>query len=65
MDQPNPHPAELTETAEERGARIAREEQTIEQARRSLTECGGIPLEDVEAWVDSWDTPDELPMPRK
>ncbi len=30
----------------------------------SLIEQGGIPLEDVEAWVSSWDTPGELPEPR-
>ncbi len=24
---------------------------------------GGIPLEDVERWVDSWDTENELPPP--
>lgn len=23
-----------------------------------------VPLKDVEAWIDSWDTPNELPMPR-
>lgn len=23
----------------------------------------GVPVEDVLAWIESWDTPDELPMP--
>lgn len=30
----------------------------------SLIEQGGIPLEDVPAWVRSWDTSGELPEPQ-
>jgi hypothetical protein len=30
----------------------------------SLIEEGGIPLEDLEAWVSSWDTSGELPEPQ-
>lgn len=32
------------------------------EADRVLRE-GGIPLEDVKRWVDSWDTDNELPPP--
>jgi hypothetical protein len=56
MDQP-PRTTEHTETAEERTARLAREGEAIESARRSLKERGGIPIEEIEAWVESWDTP--------
>ena len=37
-----------------------------EAVRRGLKQLDagkGIPLEDIEAWVESWDTPDELPPP--
>jgi hypothetical protein len=64
MDQRQTQPAEHTETAEERTARLAREGEAIEVARSSLKERGGIPIEDIEAWVESWDTPGELPMPQ-
>lgn len=64
MDQPQPLQVDPSETAEQRGTRLAREGEAIERARRSLTERGGIPIEEIEAWVESWDTPDELPMPQ-
>jgi hypothetical protein len=64
MDQPQTQPAKHTETAEERTARLAREDEAIERARRSLKEQGGIPIEEIEAWVASWDTPGELPLPQ-
>lgn len=31
----------------------------LAQARQGI----GVPLEDVERWVKSWGTPNELPMP--
>ena len=37
-----------------------------EEVRRIADETlrdGGIPLEDVERWVESWDTDNELPPP--
>lgn len=37
-----------------------------EEVRRIADETlrdGGIPLEDVERWVESWDTENELPPP--
>lgn len=43
------------------------EERQIEGIRRamaSLDRGEGVPHEDVEAWVDSWETEDELPMPK-
>ncbi|GAC1339502.1 MAG: hypothetical protein NVSMB18_07840 [Acetobacteraceae bacterium] len=31
---------------------------------RAETQAGlGVPIDDVEKWVESWDTPQELPMP--
>lgn len=51
------------ETPEERQARLAWEAQAIEEALQSAERDGTIPLEEVEAWVESWDTPNELPPP--
>ena len=64
MMHPRPQPGEPAETEAERTARLAREGEAIEKARRSLAERGGIPIEEIEVWVESWDTPDELPMPQ-
>ena len=36
----------------------------IQEGLRELDEGMGVPLDEVEAWVESWDTPDELPMPQ-
>ena len=64
MDQPDLKPQpEAAETAEERTARLAWEALALEEAERSFEEEGGIPVEEVIAWVDSWDTPNELPPP--
>jgi hypothetical protein len=68
MDQPKlkpqPGPAETTE---DRITRLAWEARALQEAERSFEEEGGIPIEEVVAWVDSWDTPNELspPEPRK
>ncbi len=39
----------------------------IEEDRRRLREFErtgvGVPLDEVKAWVESWDTPSELPRP--
>ena len=32
-------------------------------AEAQVSEGLVVPFEDVRAWVASWDTPDELPMP--
>jgi predicted transcriptional regulator len=36
----------------------------IREARESIEREGTIPFEEIEAWVDSWDTPNELPQPQ-
>lgn len=58
-----PQTAEPTETEEQRRERLAWRSAAISEARREIDREGGIPIEDVKAWVDSWGTPNELPMP--
>ncbi len=53
-----------SETEEERRARLAREAEAIAEAERSFEEEGGIPFEEVAAWVESLNTPNELPRPK-
>lgn len=37
----------------------------LDEQARAETEAGiGVPIEAVEAWVESWDTADELPIPK-
>jgi hypothetical protein len=36
----------------------------IREAKAQVKSGQTIPAKDVEAWIESWDTPDELPMPR-
>ena len=36
----------------------------IDEAMKSYKEGWYIPEEEVDAWIDSWDTPDELPKPK-
>jgi predicted transcriptional regulator len=52
------------ETAEERQRRLAREAAMIDRALASAASGRVVPLEAVEAWVDSWGTDHELPRPR-
>ena len=52
------------ETEEERRARLAWEAEAIEAAERSFAEDGGIPFEEVAAWLESLGTPNELPRPK-
>ena len=61
MDTPMPH--NEPETAETREQRLAREEKLIEEARASAAAGKLISVEAVQAWVDSWDTDNELPPP--
>lgn len=56
--QPDPD-----ETPAQRRTRLSREAKLIEEARTSVTCEGTVPAEEVEAWVASWDTPNELPRP--
>ena len=36
----------------------------IREARESIEKDGTIPFEEIEAWVNSWGTPNELPPPQ-
>lgn len=37
----------------------------LDRHARAETEAGiGVPIAEVAAWVESWDTPEELPMPQ-
>lgn len=60
--QGNPH--DRPETAEAQRFRLAREVEMIAEARASAAAGRVVSLEAVEAWVDSWDTDHEMPMPR-
>jgi predicted transcriptional regulator len=57
-------PPDRPETAEARRLRLGLEAEMIAQARASAASGRVVSLEAVEAWVDSWDTDHELPMPR-
>jgi predicted transcriptional regulator len=50
------------ESAEER--RRTERSLGVRQALAQVKDGQTIPAEDVEAWIESWDTPQELPMPR-
>ena len=56
--------APAPETEDARIARLAWEADRVEEARASVRAGRVVPLEAVEAWADSWDTPNELPKPR-
>ena len=45
-------------------AQSAEKRAAVQEGLRDLDEGLGVPLDEVEAWVESWDTPDELPMPQ-
>ena len=64
MANPNPQP---TETEAERKALQAEEDRLLDEAEAEAERVGTIPFEEVEAWVRSWGTPNELspPEPRK
>jgi predicted transcriptional regulator len=67
MSSPIQQSAVPVETEAERQERLAWEAQAIDEALRSIEEEGTIPFEEIMAWVNSWDTPDELlpPEPKK
>ncbi len=52
-------PANVTDAPGRRGNAAADREAADEVAAGV-----GIPIADIARWVDSWDTPAELPMPR-
>ena len=58
-DFPDPR----SETGEEKEQRLAREAAMIAEARASVAAGRVVSLEAVIAWVDSWDTENELPPP--
>ena len=40
-------------------------EAELDRQARAETDAGtGVPIDEVETWVRSWDTPQELPMPK-
>ncbi len=55
-------PASQTEVAKQ--TRPAWQAERIEEALASARAGRVVSHEAVKAWVDSWDTPDELPKPR-
>jgi predicted transcriptional regulator len=60
--QPTTAPADEAEGV--RADRLARERQELDQAQASAAVGRAVDLAAVEAWVESWDTANELPMPR-
>jgi predicted transcriptional regulator len=50
-------------TPEQRAARIKWERKAIQQALESVEREGTIPFEEMEAWLDSLGTANELPPP--
>ncbi len=48
------------------GAKVTHDEERLAGIREAMAQVragAAIPAEDVEAWVESWDTPNELPKP--
>ena len=55
---------EHSETEAERRRRLALEAEMIAEARASAAAGRVVSAEQVDAWIDSLDTDDELPAPR-
>ena len=36
----------------------------VQEALDSVSRDGSIPAEEIEAWIESWDTDNELPPPK-
>jgi predicted transcriptional regulator len=53
-----------TESEAERAARLAREAALIAEAESDVAAGRVVDFAEVEAWVESWGTPNELPRPR-
>jgi hypothetical protein len=65
MDQPDlKSQPEPSETAEERVARLAKEDRLTEEAEAEAEREGTIPAEEVFAWLRSLDTDSPLPEPQ-
>ncbi len=56
-------PPYRAETDADRQNRLAREAEMIAEARAQVARGEVVDFEDVEAWIDSWDTPHEKPRP--
>jgi predicted transcriptional regulator len=64
MVQRHLKPIEPLETAEQHAARLAGENRLLNEAESEAERIGTIPIEEIRAWVDSWGTANELPMPK-
>lgn len=53
----------IEESAEERTSRIEWERRAVQQALEEVERVGSIPFEDIEAWLDSIGSLNELPVP--
>lgn len=52
------------ETTPERAARLTAEAQMLAEARAEVEAGQTIALEEIRAWIDSIDTPQERPVPQ-
>lgn len=64
MDTSRPKHPRQVETEDERAARLAREATLIAEADADVAAGRVVDFAEVEAWIESWDKPDELPRPR-
>ncbi len=56
-------PLHRAETDADRQDRLTREAEMIAEARAQIARGEVVDFEDVEAWINSWDTPHEKPRP--
>lgn len=63
MAHPSPQPTDPLETEAEPKAQQAEEDRLLDEAEAEAERVGTIPFEEVEAWIRSWGTPNELPPP--
>ncbi len=61
---PSPHPSVREDTHAEHLRDFAHEAKLIEEARADVAAGRTVSLEAIEAWVESWDTDNELPRPQ-
>lgn len=64
MDTPIPDRADRPETDAERAARKAEEGRLCDEAEADFIQNGGIPADEVHAWIRSLGTPNPLPRPK-
>jgi predicted transcriptional regulator len=57
-------PPHQTEAEADRRARLSREAEMIAEARAEVARGDVVEFDEVAAWVESWDTDHELPMPQ-